>query len=144
MTFFKFSSHPEIPGLHDQTGAGNGGVRLAGDQGHRLLPLLPHHLGHLLRRPGEHQKYRLVLGGSDVKDHLEISRWPIEKNSDNPFFVFCFTLAVVPLRKKSEKYKNVRSYLTANRSKHFHIFWQGDQFISPPEDARVAKTVSCL
>ena len=144
MTFFKFSSHPEIPGLHDQTGAGNGGVRLAGDQGHRLLPLLPHHLGHLLRRPGEHQKCRLVLGGSDVKDHLEISRWPIEKNSDNPFFVFCFTLAVVPLRKKSVKYNNVCSYLTANRPKHFHIFRQRDHFISPPEDARVTKTVPCL
>ena len=82
--------------------------------------------------------------GGDDKDHLEISRWPIEKNSDNPFFVFCFTLAVVPLRKKSEKFNNVCSYLTANRPKHFHIFWQGDQFISPPEDARVTKTVSCL
>ena len=74
----------------------------------------------------------------DAKDHLEISRWPIEKNSDNPFFVFCFTLAVVPLRKKSVK------YLTANRPKQFHIFRHRDQFISLPEDARVAKTVSCL
>ena len=80
----------------------------------------------------------------DDKDHLEISRWPIEKNSDNPFFVFCFTLAVVPLRKKSEEYNNFCSYLTANRPKHFHIFWQGDQFPSLPEDARVTKTVSCL
>ena len=77
----------------------------------------------------------------DAKDHLEISRWPIEKNSDNPFFVFCFTLAVVPLRKKSVKYNNVCSYLTANRPKHFHIF---RQFLSLPENARVAKTVSCL
>ena len=73
-----------------------------------------------------------------AKDHLEISRWPIEKNSDNPFFVFCFTLAEVPLRKKSVK------YLTANRPKLFHIFCQCDQISSLPEDARVAKTVSCL
>ena len=74
----------------------------------------------------------------DDKDHLEISRWPIEKNSDNPFFVFCFTLAEVPLRKKSVK------YLTANRPKLFHKFCQCDQFPSLPEDARVTKTVSCL
>ena len=74
----------------------------------------------------------------DDKGHLEISRWPIEKNSDNPFFVFCFTLAEVPLRKKSVK------YLTANRPKLFHIFCQCDQFPSLPEDARVTKTVSCL
>ena len=74
----------------------------------------------------------------DDKDHLEISRWPIEKNSDNPFFVFCFTLAEVPLRKKSVK------CLTANSPKLFHTFCQCDQFPSLPEDARVAKTVSCL
>ena len=55
---FLLSSHPAIPGLHDQTRAGHGGVRLARDQGHRLLPLLPHHLRHLLRRPGEHQGYQ--------------------------------------------------------------------------------------
>ena len=135
---FLFSSHPAIPGLHDQTGAGHGGVRLTGDQGHRLLPLLPHHLRHLLRRPGKHQGYQGLFKEGYDKDHLEISRWPIEKNSDNPFFVFCFTLAEVPLRKKSVK------YLTANRPKLFHIFCQYDQFPSIPEDARVTKTVSCL
>ena len=90
---------------------------------------------------------RVAVGSKrrrDANGHLEISRWPIEKNSDNPFFVFSFTLAEVPLRKKSEKCNNVCSYLTANRPKLFHIFCQCDQFPSLPKDARVAKTVSCL
>ena len=63
---FLLSSHLAIPGFHDQTGAGHGGVRLARDQGHRLLPLLPHHLRHLLRRPGEHQGWRLVQRGGGM------------------------------------------------------------------------------
>ena len=44
----------------------------------------------------------LILGywDIDIDIDLDMRRWPMERNSDNPFFVFCFTLPELPLEIK--------------------------------------------